>query len=99
MFEIGFEDIAPQFEFGELSLADDGDQAGRLQLFHMVGERGRAHRIAAQYVRARHAACLCADLFKDFVTARVGQGLVDELNLCDGKYFPFHCLHHDACRS
>ena len=43
MVQVGLEDVALQRQVGELALSNDRNQAGRLQLFEVMRERGGAH--------------------------------------------------------
>lgn len=62
---------------GEFSLADDFDQAGRLEFFHMMRQGGGADAVGFVQHGAGHRFVAFADLLKNLVTSRLGQGAGD----------------------
>ena len=98
MRQVGVQDVALEGKVGEFAFATDGDQAGGLKLFHMVGERGGADGLAPAYLDAGYAIFPGADLLQDFVASRIGQGLRDQMDLSFRKLFPFHHCRLRAVR-
>lgn len=81
MVQIGLKDVALQFQIGELAVPAYRDESRRLQLFHVMRERGRAHRLTAAHIRAGHCALSCANLPQDLVAARISQRLRNQMDL------------------
>lgn len=96
--EVGVEDVAPQREAGVLAMALDVDEAGVLELFHVMGKGGRADGLLFGEAGAGRGAFIAADLGEDFVAARFGESLGDKGELLVGEadgLFAGRLLCHD----
>ena len=83
--EIGAQHVALEHEVGELALAHDLDQAGRLQFLEVVRDSGRADPHALVQRAARHRAVAGADPFEHLIAARLRQRTRDALELLVGE--------------
>ena len=86
--EVGAEDVALEGEVGELSLALDADEAGVLELLHVMGESGGADGLGFAEAGAGRGALAAADLGKDLVASGCGKGFGDEGELAVGHLGP-----------
>jgi hypothetical protein len=79
--QVSFQNVALQFQVGKLALSGNCNQSRRFEFFDVMGERGRADRMTFAHICAGNRSLLCANLFKNFVAARVGEGFSDQLQL------------------
>lgn len=93
MLQVGVQHIALQGQAGKFALAADGDQAGSLQLLHVVGQSGGADGLTFANLSAGGAVSFGADLLQNLMASRIGQRLRDPVYLLLRKRF---LLRHDA---
>jgi len=79
--QVGAQSIALQEKVHELALANDLDEAGRLQLLDMMGEGGGAYGVGLVQDAARQGIVRGSDLLEDLVASRFGQGAGDAREL------------------
>ena len=97
--EVGAEDVALEGEVGELSLALDADEAGVLELLHVMGESGGADGLGFAEAGAGRGALAAADLGKDLVASGRGKGFGDEGELAVGNLGPLRGEAFSLCRA
>src|ERR1700728_4485371 len=71
--EVSLQHVTPQPIGDKLAIAGGFDQASRFELFHVVGNSGRAHFSASTKVLARQGAPGPTDLAQQIVAPWVGQ--------------------------
>ena len=98
--EIGAKNVALQGKVGEFATALDADEAGVLEFFHVVGERGGADGLRLGDAATGRGAVAAADLGKNFVAAGLGEGLGNQSELlvrevagCPGRMRFGHCFY------
>jgi hypothetical protein len=83
--QIGREHVALENEVRELPLADDLDEAGGLQLLHVMGDGRGAHLLRLGQAATGGRIGRAADVTEHLVAARFSKGAGDqrELSVCD----------------
>ena len=81
MAPVPVENFPADGEVGEFSSSLDRNKSCRLQLFDVMRKRGGTNALTLTKVCAREAVFAGADLFQDFMPARVRQGFRDQANL------------------
>ncbi len=83
--EVSAEDAGPREVTDEFTFLFGADESGGFELFHVMRERCGTDIDAFAHIAAKCCAVMAAELAEDLVTARVGEGLCDELDLRVGE--------------
>ena len=97
--QVRAQDVALEDQVGALALADDLDQAGRLQLLDVMGDRRRAHAVRLVQDAAGHRARVGPDLHKEPITARFGQCTGDPRKLLVAQFVNLGFMHGNEPRA
>ena len=79
--QVGAQNVALKDEIHELALANDLDQAGRLQLFDVMREGRGTHVMGLRQDVAGHWIVTGPDLLENLIASRLGQGAGDPRKL------------------
>ncbi len=85
-FEVSAKHASLRYIGDEFAIFLGADKASGFKLFHMVGEGRRGDADTVTHLGATRSAILATDPFEDFVAARVGECLCDQLDLPVGEF-------------
>ena len=83
--QVPSQNVALEDQVGELPLANNLDQAGRGQLFYVMGKGGGAHAMGLMQLGAGRRVATCPDFLKNLVSSWFGQssGYPRKLPVCE----------------